>query len=46
MNYQVVIPKPVQKQLGGLPDAVYDRIIRKIKMLGENPRSHGCIKLK
>jgi len=22
MNYRVVIPKPVQKQLDGLPDAV------------------------
>jgi mRNA interferase RelE/StbE len=46
MNYQVVIPKPVQKQLDGLPDAVYDRIIKKIKMLEEYPRPRGCIKLK
>jgi mRNA interferase RelE/StbE len=46
MNYQVVIPKPVQKQLDGLPDAVYDRIIKKIKMLEEDPRPRGCIKLK
>jgi len=23
MNYRVVIPKPVQKQLDDLPDAVY-----------------------
>jgi len=46
MSYQVVIPKPVQKQLDGLPDAVYDRIIKQIKMLEEHPRPRGCIKLK
>ena len=46
MNYQVVIPKPVQKQLDGLPDAVYNRIIKQIKMLEEHPHPHGCIKLK
>jgi len=46
MNYRVIIPKPVQKQLDDLPDAVYDRIIKKIKMLEEHPHPRGCIKLK
>ena len=46
MSYQVIIPKPVQKQLDGIPDAIYDRIIKQIKMLEEYPRPRGCVKLK
>jgi len=46
MHYQVVIPKPVQKQLDDIPDDVYDRIINRIVMLKEHPRPRGCIKLK
>ncbi len=46
MQYQVVIPKPVQKQLDDLPDDVYDRIFKQIVMLKERPRPRGCIKLK
>ena len=46
MHYQVVIPKPVQKQLDDIPDDVYDRIINQIVLLKEHPRPRGCIKLK
>jgi len=46
MHYQVVIPKPVQKQLDDIPDEVSDRIIKRIVMLKEHPRPRGCIKLK
>ena len=46
MHYQVVIPKPVQKQLDDLPDDVCDRIIKRIVVLKEHPRPRGCIKLK
>ena len=46
MNYQVIIPKPVQQQLDNLPDNVYDRVMKQIISLKENPRPHGCIKLR
>jgi len=46
MSYQVIIPKPVQKQLDDLPDNVYNRAIKQIISLRENPRPYGCKKLK
>lgn len=46
MSYQAIIPKPVQKQLDDLPDNVYDRLIKEILALKDNPRPPGCIKLK
>jgi mRNA interferase RelE/StbE len=46
MSYQVIIPKSVQKQLNGLPDRIFDRIVQRIMVLKENPRPHGCVKLK
>jgi mRNA interferase RelE/StbE len=39
-------PKPVQKQLDSLPDDVHDRAVKRILALKENPRPHGCVKLK
>jgi bifunctional DNA-binding transcriptional regulator/antitoxin component of YhaV-PrlF toxin-antitoxin module len=30
MHYQVVIPKPVQKQLDDIPDDICDRIIKSL----------------
>jgi len=44
--YQVLIPKPVQKQLDGIPATARQRILTKIASLQENPRPSGCIKLK
>jgi mRNA interferase RelE/StbE len=46
MSYQVIIPKPVQKQLDSLPDDVRDRAVKRIMALKENPRPRGCVKLK
>ena len=46
MNYQIVVPKSVQKQLDALPDNVYSRVIKKIIDLKEAPRPRGCVKLK
>jgi len=46
MSYQVIIPKPVQKQLDDLHDDIFKRAIEKLDGLKENPRPIGCIKLK
>jgi mRNA interferase RelE/StbE len=46
MSYQIIIPKPVQKQLDKLPNSVYTKIIKKIQLLAVNPRPEGVIKLK
>lgn len=46
MNYRIVIPKSVQKQLDGLPEEVRARTITKILSLAEDPRSPGTKKLK
>lgn len=46
MSYQIIIPKPVQKQLDNLPNSIYAKIIKKIKLLAENPRPEGVVKLK
>lgn len=46
MSYQVIVPKPVQKQLDSLPDAVRERVLKRIVALKENLRPPGCVKLK
>ncbi len=46
MSYQVIVPKPVQKQLDDLPDDVFNRVIETLDILKENPRPPGCIKLR
>lgn len=46
MSYEVIIPKPVQKQLDALPDDVHERVLEKILSLVENPRPSGVKKLK
>jgi mRNA interferase RelE/StbE len=46
MSYQVVIPKPVQKQLDELPDSVRGRLVKRILGLKEVPRPRGCVKLR
>jgi mRNA interferase RelE/StbE len=38
MSYQVVVPKPVQKQLDKLPDKVRERVLQQLVGLKENPR--------
>lgn len=46
MNYIILIPKAVQKQLDALPNDVCNRIAVKILQLAENPRPDGVVKLK
>ena len=46
MPYQVIIPKPVQKQLDTIPNKTRQRILDKIKLLADNPRLEGTVKLK
>jgi mRNA interferase RelE/StbE len=46
MSYSVVIPKRVQKQFDKLPDQVYQRILKKLRLLENEPRPSGAIKLK
>jgi mRNA interferase RelE/StbE len=41
MAYQVLIPKPVQKQLDRLSDKARDRILKVLLALKENPRPHA-----
>ncbi|GLI36437.1 type II toxin-antitoxin system RelE family toxin [Desulforhabdus amnigena] len=46
MEYQVLIPKPVQKQLDKLPEDARDRVLKRIMGLKKDSRPHGCVKLK
>jgi mRNA interferase RelE/StbE len=46
MTYSLVVPKSVQKQLDKLPDAVFRRVIKKLKTLSTEPFPVGAIKLK
>ena len=46
MEYQVVVPKPVQKQLDKLKGDDRDRSLKAILGLKTNPRPRGCVKLK
>ena len=45
MSYQVIVPKPVQKQLDDLPDNIYQRVLRRIVALKDSPRPRDCVKL-
>jgi mRNA interferase RelE/StbE len=38
MSYQVIVPKPVQKQLDNLPASVRKRVVENILALKENPQ--------
>ncbi len=46
MTYNVIIPKPVQRQLDELQKDLKVRIIDRILALAENPRPDGVAKLK
>lgn len=46
MSYQVIIPRPVQKQLDDLPRNVRDRVIKAIVALKNHPRPRGSVKLR
>jgi mRNA interferase RelE/StbE len=46
MSYTIITPKSVQKQLDGLPNDVYERIVVRIQQLAEDPRPDGVVKIK
>ncbi len=46
MNYKIIIPKPVQKQLNKIPQPQLNRILTAVRLLKENPRPDGVKKLK
>jgi mRNA interferase RelE/StbE len=46
MSYTIITPKSVQKQLDGLPNDVYERIVVRIQQLAEDPRPDGVVKMK
>ncbi|MDJ0679106.1 MAG: type II toxin-antitoxin system RelE/ParE family toxin [Xenococcaceae cyanobacterium MO_167.B52] len=46
MEYRIIIPKIVQKQLRKLPATIYERIVEKIALLAGEPRPAGVKKLK
>ena len=46
MPYQIIIPKPVKKQLDAIPNKTRQRILEKIKLLADNPRLESAVKLK
>ena len=45
-RYSLEIKPSAAKELDSLSDALFARIDRKIVALAENPRPHGCKKLK
>lgn len=46
MSYQIIIPKPVQKQLNNLSQKMRSRLLAEIRLLKDNPRPNGVKKLK
>ena len=45
MSYTVCIKRSAEKELDRLPIKVYDRIIKQLISLSDNPRPHGVKKL-
>ena len=43
--YEVQLERRVEKQLDGLPTAVFERILGVFRELSEEPRPRGCRKL-
>lgn len=45
MPYTIYIKKSAEKELDRLPIKIYDRIIKQLISLSDNPRPHGVKKL-
>ena len=43
--YKIRLSNVVLKQLDKIPTETYDRIYSKLKVLADNPRPSGCVKL-
>jgi len=46
VSYTISIQRTAQKELSQLPADMYERIRDEIRLLAENPRPIGCLKLK
>jgi mRNA interferase RelE/StbE len=46
IEYTIIVPKPVQKQLNDLSQPLRSRILDHILLLKNEPRPSGCVKLK
>ena len=46
MSYQIIIPKPAQKQLDNISKIERDRLILTLRSLANDPRPNGVKKLK
>ena len=46
IEYTIIVPKPVQKQLNDLAQPLRSRILDHILLLKNEPRPPGCVKLK
>ena len=44
-KFKVTFKKSVAKDLRSIPNSEVKRILQKIDILSENPRSQGCVKL-
>ena len=45
MRFELILPKPVRKQLEALDTVVQDRIVQELAALLEQPRKAGVIQL-
>jgi mRNA interferase RelE/StbE len=45
MAYEVLLKRSAERELGGLPHATHDRIVKRIARLGSTPRPAGAVKL-
>jgi mRNA interferase RelE/StbE len=45
MAYQILIRRPAEKEIAGLPPKIRSRIAEKIRALADDPRPAGCKKL-
>lgn len=44
--YEVIVPDRIEKKLPRILGGAYDRVLRAIQALGEEPRPHGCASMK
>ncbi len=46
MGYEIIIPRPVQRQLDSLPREIRARILARLAHMKNDPRPRGSIKLR
>lgn len=46
MSYSLIIPKSIVKQIQSLPTEIQANVLEHLKSLQNNPRPHGCKKLR